>query len=206
MVNAPLLPRLPAPAQARLRQIGQGARDLFGKLRDIQEIFDAEVTFLDALAAGGATHPMLGRLLAEVGVARPDGTPLPVGTISGALSRARERAAGGRAAPPASGIILQGRPAQPGSVLPLPADHGTPMPKPARSGRKRPLPAAAHRRPATPCRREPPPPSHSPPPRLRRQNSPFHPPTTGPPPPPAMRGRPPSSTESGADHENFDRD
>lgn len=141
---APLLPRLPAPVQARLRQIGQGARDLFGELRHIQEVFDAEVAFLDALAAGGATHAMLGQLMAEVGISRADGTPLPTGTVSGGLSRARERAAGGRAAPPASGIILQG-PAQPGSVLPHPAGHGTPMPKPARH--KRPLPAAAGRRP-----------------------------------------------------------
>ena len=149
MVNpAPLLPRLPAPAQARLRQIGQGARDLFGELGDFQDIFDAQVAFLDALAAGGATHAMLGRLLAEVGIARPDGTPLPVGTISGGLSRARERAAGNRPAPPASGTILQG-PAVPGGVLPPPAEHGTPMPKPARRRRKRPAPAAAARPPGS---------------------------------------------------------
>jgi hypothetical protein len=144
MVKAPLLARLPAPAQARLREIGQGARDLFGELRDIQEVFDAQVAFLDALATGGATHAMLGRLMAEVGIDRPDGTPLPVGTISSALCRARERAAGRPAAPPASGMILQG-PAETGSVLPHPAGQGTPMPKPARRRRKRPAPAAAAR-------------------------------------------------------------
>ncbi|HEY5378169.1 MAG TPA: hypothetical protein VIJ78_01360 [Pseudolabrys sp.] len=141
-----LIARLPAPAQARLRLIGQGARDLFGELGDFQAIVDAQVAFLDALASAGATHAMLGRLLAEVGIARPDGTPLPVGTISGALSRARERAAGRRAAPPASGTILQG-PAVPGSALPTPAEPGTPMPKPARRRRKRPAPAAAVRPP-----------------------------------------------------------
>jgi hypothetical protein len=146
LATPPLQARLPAPTQARLREIGRSARDLFGELRDIQEIFDAQVAFFDALAAGGATHPMIGQLLAEVGIARPDGTPLPVGTISGGLSRARERAAGRRAAPPASGTILQD-PAEPGSVLPPPAEHRTSMPKPARRRRKRPLPAAAGRRP-----------------------------------------------------------
>jgi hypothetical protein len=130
-----LLACLPAPVQARLREIGNNARDLFGKLPDFQDIFDAQVTFFDELAAGGASQPMLGDLLAEVGIARADGTPLPVGTISSALCRARERAAGRPAAPPASGMILQG-PAETGSVLPHPAGQGTRPHKPARHRRK----------------------------------------------------------------------
>jgi hypothetical protein len=140
--GTPLLARLPAPMQAQLREIGSAARDLFGELRDIQEIIDAHVAFLDALAGAGATHAMLVRLLAEVGIARPDGTPLPIGTLSGGLSRARERAAGHSAAPAPSGSVLQ-TPAVDCSVLPDPAVRGMRPPKPALRRRNRPAPAAA---------------------------------------------------------------
>lgn len=100
---APLLPRLPAPMQARLRAMGENARDLFGGLRDLQTIFDEHIGFLDELKKGGATDAMLGLLLAEVGIARADGSPTPQGTISSALSRARERATA-RGGPPVQAL------------------------------------------------------------------------------------------------------
>lgn len=147
--STPLLARLPAPMQAQLREIGSAARDLFGELRDIQEIIDAHVAFLDALAGAGATHAMLVRLLAEVGIARPDGTPLPIGTLSGGLSRARRRS-------PRRRCPFRQRPADPCSPLQHPAGpsgtrHATAEacpapPHPAGTGRSRYPLARARRR------------------------------------------------------------
>lgn len=93
LTPAPLLARLPAPLQRRLRDLGTGAHDLFGALTGTQAIFDANVALFDALIDGGADHGLLARLLAEVGIVRPDGRPLPRGTVSSALCRARERPA-----------------------------------------------------------------------------------------------------------------
>lgn len=155
----PLLGRLPEPVQARFRQIGGNARNLLGDLREFQDICATEVSFFDGLVAGGITHALLGELLAEVGIGQPDGTALPLGSISSALSRARKRAGAVGFATPASGTLLQSpaapgltlqRPAEPGCVLPLPAEPGAPLGKPERRRGKRTLPAASGRRPLTP--------------------------------------------------------
>jgi len=152
-----LLGRLPAPVQARFREIGETARNLLGELRDFQDVCDAEVSFFDGLVAAGITQSMLGELLAEVGIAQADGTPLPLGSISSALSRARKRAGAAGPAMPASGTLLQSpaapgsilrRPAESGCVLPLPAEPGT-LGKPERRNGKRTLAAASGRRPRT---------------------------------------------------------
>lgn len=92
-VTASLLTALPSAAQARLRAVGDAHRTEFGTCRRYQAAFDEHVGFFDTLIARGASHAVIGKLLAEVGIARADGSPLPLGTISGALSRARERAA-----------------------------------------------------------------------------------------------------------------
>lgn len=97
---ASLLAALPGAAQARLRAIGGTHRTEFGTCRHYQAAVDEHIAFFDELVARGASHLVLGKLLAEVGIARPDGSPLPLGTISGALSRARERAAVPAAARP----------------------------------------------------------------------------------------------------------
>lgn len=123
LTPAPLIARLPAPLQQRLRDLGNGARDLFGAQRETQAIFDASIALLDALIAGGADHGMLARLLAEVGVARPDGRPLSRGTVSSALCRARERAA---AAPAAARSRRKAR--HPADLRPAAAaSHGAPQ-------------------------------------------------------------------------------
>lgn len=87
-----LLDRLPPEPRQRLLQIGSDGRGVFG-VACFQNIFDAHFSVFEYLATAGATAVMIGQLLAEVGIARPDGTPLPAGTVSSALSRARERAA-----------------------------------------------------------------------------------------------------------------
>lgn len=87
-----LLDRLPPEPRQRLMQIGSEGRGVFGLTR-FQSIFEGHLGLFEYLATAGATAVMIGQLLAEVGIAREDGTPLPPGTVSSALSRARERAA-----------------------------------------------------------------------------------------------------------------
>ena len=123
LTPAPLIARLPAPLQQRLRDLGNGARGLFGAQRETQAIFDASIALLDALIAGGAARACSARLLAEVGVARPDGRPLSRGTVSSALCRARERAA---AAPAAARSRRKAR--RPADLRPAAAaSHGAPQ-------------------------------------------------------------------------------
>jgi hypothetical protein len=86
-----LLDRLPPEPRQRLLQIGSEGRGVFG-VACFQSIFDANFSLFEYLAAAGATAVMIGQLLAEVGIVREDGTPLPPGTVSSAYSRARERA------------------------------------------------------------------------------------------------------------------
>ena len=86
----PLLDRLPRPQRDALIGIGRRGRGLFG--RAFQRVFDENLPIFEFLAAQGATAAVIGRLLAEVGIVRADGTALPEGTVTSALSRARERA------------------------------------------------------------------------------------------------------------------
>lgn len=109
-----LLDRLPPEPRQRLLQIGSEGRGVFG-VTCFQSIFEAHFSLFEYLATAGATAVMIGQLLAEVGVARPDGTPLPPGTVSSALSRARERAARApamRQSPAEAGMDMQA-PAEP---------------------------------------------------------------------------------------------
>jgi hypothetical protein len=92
-----LVDRLPPEPRERLLQIGREGRGIFGSAR-FQSIFEAHLSFFEYLTSAGATAVQIGRLLAAVGVTRDDGTPLPAGTVTSALSRARERAS--RAARP----------------------------------------------------------------------------------------------------------
>lgn len=103
-----ILATLPEPVQARLRAIGSAHCTEFGTCRHYQIAFDENIDFLDDLIARGANHDIIRHLLAEVGVTRRDGSPLPLGTVSSALSRAHERAArSGSAAPAAPGRPVQ---------------------------------------------------------------------------------------------------
>lgn len=104
-----LLATLPEQTQARLRQIGAAHRTEFGTCRHYQTAFDEHLAFLEGLIGRGAGHRIIGQLLAEVGIARADGSPLPLGTVSGALSRARERAAAAKpnSGDPPTGSALQ---------------------------------------------------------------------------------------------------
>ena len=103
----PLLDRLPRPQRDALIGIGRQGRGLFG--RAFQRVFDENLPIFEFLAAQGATAAVIGRLLAEVGIARANGTALPEGTVTSALSRARERAARACAlrAPAATGRDMQ---------------------------------------------------------------------------------------------------
>jgi hypothetical protein len=90
--TAHLVDRLPPEPRERLLQIGREGRGIFGAAR-FQSIFETHLSLFEYLASAGATAVQVGHLLAAVGITRDDGTPLPAGTVSSALSRARERAA-----------------------------------------------------------------------------------------------------------------
>jgi hypothetical protein len=110
-----LIDRLPPDRRNELIMIGRDALGRFGYA--FQGVFDGHLALFDYLAARGATAVMIGRMLSEVGITREDGTPLPAGTVSSALSRARERAASRLDAP-----------------LHAPAVSGMHMQVPARAG------------------------------------------------------------------------
>ena len=128
----PLLDRLPRPQRDALIGIGRQGRGLFG--RAFQCVFDENLPIFDFLVAQGATAAVVGRLLAEVGIARADGTALPEGTVTSALSRARERA--GRA-PALHAAAATGRGMQPdaGDCRAMQASSGAPVraPNPGRA-------------------------------------------------------------------------
>lgn len=127
--SSSLLAALPDETQARLRAIGGGHRTEFGTCRRVQAAFDQHIGFFDELISRGADHKTIGKLLADVGIARADGSPLPIGTVSGALSRARERAR-------AAGADINDQPASP----PLQSPAGPRRLPQDPAGRRRPTP------------------------------------------------------------------
>lgn len=82
---------LPRELREGLIGVGRRARNIFGHV-NFQDVFDDNLPLLEQLASNGATAAIIGELLAAAGVTRKDGSPLPEGTVSSALSRARERA------------------------------------------------------------------------------------------------------------------
>ncbi|MBP1095986.1 hypothetical protein ABIE85_005262 [Bradyrhizobium diazoefficiens] len=106
-----LFNRLPREFRDELITIGRRAKTMFGRIR-FQDVFDENLSLFERLAANGATAADIGEVLAAAGVARRDGSVLPEGTVTSALSRARERA--GRRA-------TNLRPAGPCMTLPIPA-------------------------------------------------------------------------------------
>ncbi len=144
---AALFGRLPVAVQERLQAVGEAARDPVGDARDHQNAFDRHVGFLDELADAGLTHDKLATLLAAVGVHRGDGRPLPRGTVSSALHRARLRAAAVQrrlaaapAADPLQGAALSGNALHPaaltGGLLQHPAAARSVMQEPAAPDRR----------------------------------------------------------------------
>jgi hypothetical protein len=85
-----LFNRLPRHLRDELITVGRRSRNLFGRIR-IQKIFDENLLLFEKLIANGATASELCKLLAGAGITRTDGAPLPEGTVTSALSRARER-------------------------------------------------------------------------------------------------------------------
>ncbi|WMT76534.1 hypothetical protein [Bradyrhizobium sp. Ash2021] len=127
-----LIDRLPPDRRNELIMIGREALGRFGYA--FQEVFDGHLALFDYLAARGATAVMVGRMLAEVGIAREDGTPLPAGTVSSALSRARERAVPHPDAPlhaPARPGMHMQVPAKAGNALQHPGDQRSEVRSPA---------------------------------------------------------------------------
>lgn len=86
-----------------------------------QDIFDLHLPLFEFLADRGATAAMIGKMLHEVGITRDDGTALPQGTVSSAMSRARER----RAAQPSKDH--RPAPAPPGTDMQVSAVGGNSM-------------------------------------------------------------------------------
>ncbi|UVO26944.1 hypothetical protein [Bradyrhizobium arachidis] len=107
--------------------IGREALRRFGY--SYQHVFDLHLPLFEFLADEGATATMIGKMLSEVGITREDGSALPQGTVSSAMSRARERRAAQqsrdpRLAPAQAGTDMQVA-AVGGNALHAPADRGT---------------------------------------------------------------------------------
>lgn len=105
-----LIDRLPQDKRDEFVTIGREALSRFAFA--YQQVFDAHLPFFEVLVGKGATAAHIGKMLAEVGIKREDGSPLPPGTVSSAMSRARERRAAQRAqdaglAPANPGVDLQ---------------------------------------------------------------------------------------------------
>ena len=86
-----ILDRLPEPLRAELAVIKRDAVTLLGELREIQSIVDRNLETLEILIDGGLDYARLVELLAEIGIARPNGRPFPRSTLLRAVSRARQR-------------------------------------------------------------------------------------------------------------------
>ena len=140
-----LIAALPEPIQQRLAAIGDGERDLFGRPREPQQIVQAHIDFIETLLAGGVTTAMVGTVLAEVGLARADGSPWPEGTISSAVHRARKLAGAGSDGVPAKPCEELQSAAHHCSALPTPASAGTNEAGPADHCNALPGPAKAPR-------------------------------------------------------------
>jgi hypothetical protein len=122
------LDRLPSELRDVLIVVGRSTRGLFGTA-GTQRIFDENLELFERLYRAGANHWIVSQMLHDVGVRRDDGSPLPVGTVSSAISRARLRAAVTAAAAGAQPIA-----AAPGSSLQAAADGGMSRRRPAGPG------------------------------------------------------------------------
>jgi hypothetical protein len=135
------LERLPTEQRDVLIGVGRGARGLFGTAAT-QRIFDENLELFERLYRAGASHSIVSQILHDIGVRRDDGSPLPVGTVSSAVSRARLRAIATAAAAGARPVA-----AVPGSSRQAAADGGMPRQRPAGPGNT--MPRAAGNRAAS---------------------------------------------------------
>lgn len=118
-----LIDRLPQDERDEFVAIGREAMSRFAFA--YQRVFDTHLAFFEVLVGKGATAAHIGKMLAEVGIKRGDGTALPLGTVSSAMSRARERRAAQRAQDPGLG------PANPGVDLQVAAGRDNAVHAPA---------------------------------------------------------------------------
>jgi hypothetical protein len=126
------LDRLSSELRDILIVVGRGARGLFG-IAYTQRIFDENLELFEGLYLAGASHLIVSQMLYDVGVRRNDGSPLPVGTVSSAISRARLRAAV-RADVTAAAAGVRSIAAVPGGSLQAVADCGMLLQRPAGLG------------------------------------------------------------------------
>lgn len=118
-----LIDRLSQDRRNELIAIG---REALCRLRyAYQHLFDAHLELFEFLADWGATATEIGEMLFEVGIKRKDGSALPAGTVSSAMSRAKERRAAQRAKD--FGSV----PARPGTDMQVAAAGGNALQRPA---------------------------------------------------------------------------
>ena len=118
-----LIDRLPQDQRDAMIAVG---REALGRLRyTYQRLFDAHIDLFELVADRGATAAMIGEMLCEAGIARKDGSALPPGTVSSAMSRAKERRAAQRAHEPGPA------PAHRGADLQIAAGRGNALHAPA---------------------------------------------------------------------------
>jgi hypothetical protein len=93
--EASFLDRLPPALVTDLRQITNRRETPFRGL-SLQDVITEFLPLLDQLGHLGATGAELAIVLAELGLRAPDGAPYARGTISKAMSRARQASASGK--------------------------------------------------------------------------------------------------------------
>jgi hypothetical protein len=104
-----LIDRLPQDQRDAMIAVG---REALGRLTyTYQHLFDTHIDLFELVADRGATAAMIGKMLCEAGIAREDGSALPPGTVSSAMSRAKERRAAQQLKDP------RPAPAQPGTDM-----------------------------------------------------------------------------------------
>jgi hypothetical protein len=132
-VKSGFLHRLPGDLVCKLKEI---PKRLHGGPFEVsvQKIFDEFLQPIEELVGLGAKHEQISQVLAELGLTTPDGGCLSRGTISKALSRARQEHAP---------ETLRHGAADAGTKRPDPAHDGTKRAQAASSGTERHDPAIA---------------------------------------------------------------
>ena len=132
-VKSSFLHRLPDDLVCNLKKIPERLHGGPFEI-SVQKIFDEFLQPIEELVGLGAKHEQISQVLAELGLTTPDGGCLSRGTISKALSRAREEHAPD---------TLRHGAADAGTRRPDPAHDGTKRPQAASSGTVRHDPAIA---------------------------------------------------------------
>jgi len=119
--ETPLVARLSAPLRTRLMRLADDAVNPVGARRPIQSIIDRHLDLFEDLLAADVGYDAISRLLGEIGVVDRTGRPLPIGSLSSAVSRGRDRRPAAEARRPGAHQRTRQEPAATGRGMQVPA-------------------------------------------------------------------------------------